>query len=123
VGRVPAEVYTATHPGHVAALALLDAIPLNRAVTVAGLNRRNEIATDLQRVGLIPNPLPPVRHNSCLALVKAITPGYALLRMYWPRVGSVACYAGKRGRGAARVGRLLARSLFWCDLQGDDVAI
>ena len=75
-GGIPAEVYTATHPGHVAALALLDAIPLNWAVTVAGLNRRNERVTDLQRVGLIPNPLPPVRHNSCLAQLKAITPAY-----------------------------------------------
>ena len=77
-GRVPAEAYTATHPGHVAALALLDAIPLNWAVTVAGLNRRNEIATDLQRMGLIPNPLPPVRHNSCLALVKALNENHAV---------------------------------------------
>jgi len=75
-GGIPAAVYTATHPGHVAALALLDAIPLNWSVAVAGFNRRNAIVTRLQRVGLIPNPLPPVRHNSCLALVKAITPAY-----------------------------------------------
>jgi pimeloyl-ACP methyl ester carboxylesterase len=75
-GGIPAAVYTATHPDHVAALALLDAIPLNWSVAIAGFNRRNAIVTRLQRVGLIPNPLPPIRHNSCLALVKALTPAY-----------------------------------------------
>jgi pimeloyl-ACP methyl ester carboxylesterase len=75
-GGIPAAVYTATHPGHVAALALLDAAPLNWAVTVAGLNRRNEIVGHLQAVGLIPKPLPPIRHDSCLAFVKALTPAY-----------------------------------------------
>jgi proline iminopeptidase len=75
-GGIPAAVYTATYPGHVAALALLDAIPLNWTVAIAGFNSRNAIVTRLQRAGLIPNPLPPIRHNSCLALVKAITPAY-----------------------------------------------
>jgi pimeloyl-ACP methyl ester carboxylesterase len=30
----------------------------------------------LQGEGLIPNPLPPIRHDSCLARVKALTPAY-----------------------------------------------
>ena len=30
----------------------------------------------LQRQGLIPKSLPPVRHDSCLAQVKALTPAY-----------------------------------------------
>ena len=75
-GGIPAAAYTATHPGHVAALALLDAVPLNWAAFVAGSNRRVKIETRLQRAGLIPNPIPPVRHNSCLAQVKALTPAY-----------------------------------------------
>jgi pimeloyl-ACP methyl ester carboxylesterase len=75
-GGIPAAVYTATYPGHVAALALLDAEPLNWAVIVAGSNRRYAIVTRLQRVGLIPKPLPPIRHDSCLAFVKALTPAY-----------------------------------------------
>jgi proline iminopeptidase len=75
-GGIPAAVYTATHPGHVAALALLDAEPLNWAAVVAGSNRRNQIVTRLQRAGLIQNPLPPIRHDSCLAFVKALTPAY-----------------------------------------------
>jgi pimeloyl-ACP methyl ester carboxylesterase len=75
-GGVPAAAYTATHPGHVAALVLLDAVPLNWAALVAGSNRRVKIETRLQREGLIPNPLPTIRHNSCLAQVKALTPAY-----------------------------------------------
>lgn len=75
-GGIPAAVYTATHPGHVTALALLDAEPLNWTVIVAGSNRRFAIVTRLQRVGLIPKPLPPIRHDSCLAQLKALTPAY-----------------------------------------------
>jgi proline iminopeptidase len=75
-GGIPAAVYTATHPGHVAALALLDAEPLNWAAIVGGFNRLGQRITMLQSKGLIPNPLPPFRHNSCLARWKALTPAY-----------------------------------------------
>jgi len=75
-GGVPAAVYTATHPDHVAALALLDALPLSWAAFVAGEDRLGKRITMLQSEGLIPNPLPGFGHNSCLARQKALTPAY-----------------------------------------------
>jgi proline iminopeptidase len=75
-GGIPAAAYTALHPGHVAALALLDALPLSWAAFVAGEKRIGTRITRLQQEGLIPNPLPPIRHNSCLALDRALTPAY-----------------------------------------------
>jgi proline iminopeptidase len=75
-GGLLAAAYTATYPGHVAALALVDALPVNWAAFLAGENRIGKRITILQNEGLIPNPLPPVRHNSCLAQVEALTPAY-----------------------------------------------
>jgi proline iminopeptidase len=75
-GGIIAAAYTATHPGHVAALALLDAIPLNWAAFEAGETRISKRVTALQAEGLIPNPLPAVKHNSCLPVVEALTPAY-----------------------------------------------
>jgi proline iminopeptidase len=75
-GGLVAAVYTATYPGHVAALALVDALPVNWAAFLAGENRIGKRITALQGQGLIPNPLPPIKHNSCLAQVEALTPAY-----------------------------------------------
>jgi pimeloyl-ACP methyl ester carboxylesterase len=75
-GGVPAQAYTATHPDRVSTLILLDAIPLNWRAALAGFANQAARIAALQRKGLIPNTLPPVRHDSCLAQVKAITPAY-----------------------------------------------
>jgi pimeloyl-ACP methyl ester carboxylesterase len=75
-GGLLAAAYTATYPDHVAALALVDALPVNWTVFVAGENRIGKRITTLQSEGLIPNPLPPIHHNSCLAEVEALTPAY-----------------------------------------------
>ena len=75
-GGFVAAAYTALHPGHVSALALLDALPPNWAVFQAGETRIGQRITKLQGEGLIPNPLPPVKHNSCLTRDEALTPAY-----------------------------------------------
>ena len=75
-GGFVAAAYTALHPGNVAALALLDALPPNWAVFQAGETRIGNRITKLQGEGLIPNPLPPIQHNSCLARDQALTPAY-----------------------------------------------
>jgi pimeloyl-ACP methyl ester carboxylesterase len=75
-GGLLAAAYTALHPAHVAALALVDALPLNWAAFLAGENRIGKRITALQGEGLIPNPLPPILHNSCLARDEALTPAY-----------------------------------------------
>jgi proline iminopeptidase len=75
-GGLLAAAYTATYPGHVAALALVDALPVNWTAFVAGENRIGTRITTLQGQALIPNPLPPIQHNSCLALDEALTPAY-----------------------------------------------
>lgn len=75
-GGIPAAAYTATYPAHVAALALLDALPLNWTAFIDGENRIGARITTLQNEGIIPNPLPPIVHNSCLARDQALTPAY-----------------------------------------------
>ena len=60
----------------VTALALLDALPPNWAAFEAGEARIGKRITKLQGEGLIPNPLPPIKHNSCLAVDHALTPAY-----------------------------------------------
>jgi proline iminopeptidase len=75
-GGIPAAAYTATYPAHVAALVLMDALPLSWAEFIAGENRLGKRITTLQGEGLIPNPLPPITHNSCLAHDQALTPAY-----------------------------------------------
>jgi proline iminopeptidase len=75
-GGIPASVYTAVHPQRVSALVLLDAIPLDWAAFLKGIDNRNARVAALQAKGLIPAQLPPVRHDSCLAQVKALTPAY-----------------------------------------------
>ena len=75
-GGIPAAAYTATYPAHVAALALLDALPPDWAAFIAGESRLGKRITILQRKGLVPSPLPPIMHNSCLAQVQALTPAY-----------------------------------------------
>jgi len=75
-GGYLAAAYTALHPSSVAALGLIDALPpdLNAVVTGEGLIGAR--ISQLQGEGLIPNPLPPVVNDSCLADDEALTPAY-----------------------------------------------
>jgi proline iminopeptidase len=75
-GGYLAAAYTAMHPSNVAALALLDALPPDLNAVVTGENLIGERISQLQGQGLIPNPLPPVVNNSCLADNEALTPAY-----------------------------------------------
>jgi pimeloyl-ACP methyl ester carboxylesterase len=75
-GGYPAAAYTALHPSNVAALALLDALPPDFNAVVTGEELLGARISQLQGEGLIPNPLPPVQNNSCLADDEALTPAY-----------------------------------------------
>ncbi len=75
-GGYLAAAYTALHPSSVAALALIDALPPDLNAVVTGEDLLGERISQLQDEGLIPNPLPPVTNNSCLADNEALTPAY-----------------------------------------------
>jgi proline iminopeptidase len=75
-GGYLAAAYTALHPSNVAALALIDALPPDLNAAAAGEELLGERISQLQDEGLIPNPLPPVMNNSCLADDEALTPAY-----------------------------------------------
>jgi len=75
-GGALAEAYAATHPGHVRALVLVGAVPLDRAAFLAGQARFRAHITELQAAGLIPTPLPAVAGNSCKAQLLAELPAY-----------------------------------------------
>jgi pimeloyl-ACP methyl ester carboxylesterase len=75
-GGYLAAAYTALHPSNVAALALIDALPPDFNAVVTGEQLIGARISQLQNEGLIPNPLPPVENNSCLADNEALTPAY-----------------------------------------------
>jgi pimeloyl-ACP methyl ester carboxylesterase len=75
-GGYLAAAYTALHPANVAALALIDALPPDLDAAATGEELLGERISQLQAEGLIPNPLPPVQNNSCLADDEALTPAY-----------------------------------------------
>ena len=75
-GGYLAAAYTALHPSNVAALALIDALPPDLNAAATGEELLGERISQLQGEGLIPNPLPPVVNNSCLADDEALTPAY-----------------------------------------------
>lgn len=75
-GGYLAAAYTALHPSSVAALALIDALPPDLGAAATGEGLLGERINQLQGEGLIPNPLPPVVDNSCLAFDEALTPAY-----------------------------------------------
>lgn len=75
-GGYLAAAYTALHPANVASLALLDALPPDFNAVVTGEELLGARISQLQGEGLIPNPLPPVKNNSCLADDEALTPAY-----------------------------------------------
>jgi proline iminopeptidase len=75
-GGYLAAAYTALHPSNVAALGLIDALPPDLNAVVTGEDLIGERISQLQDEGLIPNPLPPVVNNSCLADDEALTPAY-----------------------------------------------
>jgi pimeloyl-ACP methyl ester carboxylesterase len=75
-GGYLAAAYTALHPSNVAALALIDALPIDFNATVTGEELLGARISQLQSQGLIPNPLPGVQNDSCLADDEALTPAY-----------------------------------------------
>jgi proline iminopeptidase len=75
-GGYVAAAYTALHPSNVAALALIDALPPDLNAAATGEELLGARISQLQGEGLIPNPLPPVVNNSCLADDEALTPAY-----------------------------------------------
>jgi pimeloyl-ACP methyl ester carboxylesterase len=75
-GGYLAAAYTALHPSNVAALALIDALPPDLNAAATGEELLGERISQLQGEGLIPNPLPPIQNNSCLADDEALTPAY-----------------------------------------------
>ncbi len=75
-GGYLAAAYTALHPSNVAALGLLDALPPDLSAIITGEGLIGARISQLQGQGLIPNPLPPVVNDSCLADSEALTPAY-----------------------------------------------
>jgi pimeloyl-ACP methyl ester carboxylesterase len=75
-GGYVAAAYTALHPANVSALGLIDALPPDLNAAGTGEELIGERISTLQGEGLIPNPLPPVENNSCLADNYALTPAY-----------------------------------------------
>ena len=75
-GGYLAAAYTALHPSSVAALGLIDALPPDVNAAVTGEELLGGRISQLQGQGFIPDPLPPVTGNSCLADDEALTPAY-----------------------------------------------
>jgi pimeloyl-ACP methyl ester carboxylesterase len=75
-GGFVAAAYTAQHPSNVAALGLIDALPPDVNAAVTGEELLGARISQLQGEGIIPNPLPPVTNDSCLAQDEALTPAY-----------------------------------------------
>jgi proline iminopeptidase len=75
-GGLVAAAYAVAHPGHLFALSLMDAEPADRKTQLAGLGRLERRIAQLQNEGVIPNPLPPDRGNSCTRNSNATTPAY-----------------------------------------------
>lgn len=75
-GGVIAEAYAAAHPGRVAGLALVDALSVDFNTYIRGTLAFLARVTALQHEGLIPNPLPPSRGDSCSPFEQATEPAY-----------------------------------------------
>ena len=75
-GGFVAAAYAVTHPGHLFALGFLDALPADLKTQIAGIVKRQQRIAQLQHEGLIPNPIPPDRGNSCLPGDYAVNPAY-----------------------------------------------
>ena len=75
-GGLVAEGYAAAHPGRVAGLALVDALSANFNTYVRGTVAFVRRVAALQREGLIPDPTPPNRGDSCSPYERATEPAY-----------------------------------------------
>jgi pimeloyl-ACP methyl ester carboxylesterase len=75
-GGLVAAAYAARYPERVTALVLLDAAPLDFAEFLAGQQRFSERVAQLQRAGLVPDPVPADRDDSCLPSLTALLPAY-----------------------------------------------
>jgi pimeloyl-ACP methyl ester carboxylesterase len=75
-GGLLAAAYAVAHPGHLFAVSFVDALPADQNTQLAGLVHAQQRITQLQNEGLIPNPIPPDRGNSCLSREIATNPAY-----------------------------------------------
>ena len=92
-GGAIAAAYAAAHPGHVTDLVLIGAIPLDREEFRAGQRRFQERVTELQRMGVIPDPLPQNSGGSCLAVFEAFLPAYLADPQSHPEIAIESCTA------------------------------
>jgi pimeloyl-ACP methyl ester carboxylesterase len=95
-GGLVAAAYAAWHPERVTQLVLLDAAPLDFTEFVAGQQRFSARVALLQRAGLIPDPVPADRDDSCLPSLTALLPAYLADPKRPPRAGIAGgtCTAG-----------------------------
>jgi proline iminopeptidase len=75
-GGLLAAAYTAEHPDRVRSLVLLDAAPLDFQEFVAGERRFSARVRMLQKRGLVPDPVPADRGDSCVPSLTALLPVY-----------------------------------------------
>lgn len=75
-GGLVAAAYASRYPERVSALVLIDAAPLDFAEFLAGQQRFSERVAQLQRAGLVPDPVPTGRNDSCLPSLTALLPVY-----------------------------------------------
>ena len=75
-GGLVAAAYAVAHPDHLFAMSFVDALPADQNTQLAGLVHAQQRITQLQNDGLIPNPIPPDRGNSCLPREIATNPAY-----------------------------------------------
>ena len=73
-GAMLAAAYTAAHPDRVERLVSLDGSPLDPGERLAGVTRMGNHIADLQKAGLIPNPLPDI--SNCVAGDTSIAPAF-----------------------------------------------
>lgn len=107
-GGLLAAAYTARLPDHVRRLVLLDPAPLDFGEFLAGQQRFGNHQLQLQQAGLIADPLPAARGDSCVPMLLALLPAYLGDPREKPPPGAIttctastshATYAALRDRG------------------------
>ena len=107
-GGLLAAAYTAGMPARVRRLVLLDPAPLDFGEFLAGQQRFGNRQLQLQHAGLVPDPLPADRGDSCVPMLLALLPAYLGDPREKPPPGAIttctastshATYAAIRDRG------------------------
>lgn len=92
-GGAIAAAYAASHLSNVSDLVLIGAIPLDREEFRAGQRRFQERVSELQRTGVIPDPLPQNEGGSCIAAFEAFLPAYLADPQSHPEIAVESCTA------------------------------